>query len=157
MNKFFRKLFGYVNRFLLQVYYYWFFEAFALAAFNVFVLGATGWTFALPVLLWAIAVVCSVYGNFPFIRTCLWPLTYRVYVLKLKKMSPLLGYPMLIWLSLSARKIFVDSGYYGLQKALMEHAETTVDGLSKLAKSFGHSRSTDEVPADEDAGGIYIS
>jgi hypothetical protein len=94
----------------------------------------SAWWIITPVGLLAILTIIAAVPCLGFLRFLTWPLMKKHAELIIDKMnSPLLGYPLLIWMALEGKKIYIKRGDSAFRKAFIERGDKVGEAIKKWA------------------------
>lgn len=105
----------------------------------------SAWWILTPLAVWAILTAIAVVPCLGFLRFITWPFAKKQMEMIIDKIdSPLLGYPMLIWMTLEGRKVYIDNGDLAFRKAFAERGDKVGEGLSNALRDYAKSIAQEE-------------
>jgi hypothetical protein len=128
-----------IKSFFLRLYYYWFILFLLLITVEVFVLhNWSAWTYCEPfiVLLLATMTILSSSPYLSFLRYILWPLVEIHYMTNFKKMSPLAGFPLIVWLTFNGKELFIKGGLSAINDGFQKRRKELINEFDSLIEKI---------------------
>lgn len=125
-----------IKTFLLQLYLNWFGLAVIGILIGKWLFGLSLiWLFAPPIVL-VVFTLISITESFSFLRFITWPLIKHYFFGKVKKLSPLLSFPYLIWLELEGREIYIKGGDAAFRQAFVKYGDKVCQSLTEFSNQL---------------------
>lgn len=97
----------------------------------------SAWWILTPLVVWAILTIIAIVPCLWFLRFITWPLAKKHIEMVIDRVnSPLLGYPLLIWLTLEGRKVYVEQGDLAFRRAVADRGDKIGEALKDAIKTL---------------------
>ena len=130
-----------MKKFLWSIYNNWFFISLATTILGKFLGIWSAWWILIPLVLLIVLSIIAMAPCFSFLRFITWPLMEKQMKNIIKNVnSPILGYPLLVWMTFEGKKIYIDQGDLAFRKAFSERADKVGDAIKTWAGEMGEKK-----------------
>ena len=101
----------------------------------------SAWWILTPVGVWALLTIIAIVPCLGFLRFITWPLVRKQMEMVLDRVnSPLLGYPLLVWMILEGKKIYIERGDMAFRRAFIERGDKVGEALTDVIKNLAKAK-----------------
>lgn len=126
-----------MKKFLNWLYFNWLLVMLAATMLGKALGIWSAWWILTPVGVWALLTIIAIVPCLGFLRFITWPLVKKQMEMVIDKVnSPLLGYPLLVWMALEGKKIYIEQGDMAFRRAFVDRGDKVGDALKSWANSL---------------------
>jgi len=130
-----------MKKFLNWLYFNWLLVMLAATMLGKALGIWSAWWILTPVGVWAFLTIIAIIPCLGFLRFITWPLVKKQMEMIIDRVnSPLLGYPLLVWMTLEGRKIYIEQGDLAFRKAFINRGDKVGEALTDVIKNFASKK-----------------
>ena len=130
-----------MKKFLNWLYFNWLLVMLAATMLGKALGIWSAWWILTPVGVWAALTIIAIVPCLGFLRFITWPLVLKQMEMVIDRVnSPLLGYPLLVWMTLEGKKIYIEQGDLAFRKAFIDRGDKVGEALTDVIKTFASKK-----------------
>ena len=130
-----------MKKFLNWLYFNWLLVMLAATMLGKALGIWSAWWILTTVAVWALLTIITIVPCLGVLRFITWPLVKKQMEMVLDNVnSPLLGYPLLVWMILEGKKIYIERGDMAFRRAFIERGDKVGDIFKDLANNLASKK-----------------
>lgn len=125
-----------IKTILLHIYLNWQVIIIGAILLGKYYAGLSLWWLTLPAAMLVVFWAISTHKCLASLRFITWPFVKHYFFGKVKKISPLVAFPYLIWMTFEGRDIYIREGHFGFQEAFVKHGDSVCERLTNLGDTL---------------------